>query len=424
MSEAAESISSASSPGREHRERRGHPPANAGISTALVRAVLCFGIMLMAAGSVRRLGVEYWRLIGPPEQDGVQPGFDAACRYEEVARWFSGTSVYTPATPRAIHLPASYVLMWPLFGWLSTSASQYLVTLVSSLLMVGLAYVLARESLAGALPEHAFIVLMPLSLAATGLTIHLGQTTFFVLTPLVVAVLASRGPRRSLLKDVLVALLLLVALVKPHITAPFLLLLVASSTGIRPAVLAAAGYLALSQVAASFQPVGLIELLRQWAVRAGAVMLEVYQLPEYYTPNVACWLVLAGLRSWIPIVSVCFLAALGAWLVSNQRADLWHRLAVTAIVCRLYTYHMSYDDVLLLLPAVALFRIIKLGGAAHERTLAGTLLALLLGGVISLYTFRYFHTIAAAVWVVILVYLALRVRRSAAVGEAPGAGQA
>jgi hypothetical protein len=39
--------------------------------------------------------------------------------------------------------------------------------------------------------------------------------------------------------------------------------------------------------------------------------------------------------------------------------DLWLLLGVTAIVARLWTYHRRYDDLLLLLPMITLFRITK-----------------------------------------------------------------
>jgi hypothetical protein len=73
--------------------------------------------------------------------------------------------------------------------------------------------------------------------------------------------------------------------------------------------------------------------------------------------NVSAWLTDAGFSQAVPFVSIVIFVALGVWLYRFRRADLWVRLGVVAIVTRFLTYHRVYDDVLIVLAFVALFRI-------------------------------------------------------------------
>ena len=71
---------------------------------------------------------------------------------------------------------------------------------------------------------------------------------------------------------------------------------------------------------------------------------------------------------------------LGFWIYRHRDADLWVLLGVAAIVACFWTYHRSYDDVLLL-PMVALFLMAK-GGSSLAGVLLGAavLLSLAPGG--------------------------------------------
>ena len=71
------------------------------------------------------------------------------------------------------------------------------------------------------------------------------------------------------------------------------------------------------------------------------------------------WLALLGLKQWNLPASMIFLLLLGYWTYRYRHADLWLLLGVTAIVARLWVYHRSYDDVLVVLPMITLFRIAK-----------------------------------------------------------------
>ena len=48
---------------------------------------------------------------------------------------------------------------------------------------------------------------------------------------------------------------------------------------------------------------------------------------------------------------------LGVWVYRYRRVDLWVQLGVIAIVARFWAYHRQYDDVVVVLALVALFRI-------------------------------------------------------------------
>jgi hypothetical protein len=60
-------------------------------------------------------------------------------------------------------------------------------------------------------------------------------------------------------------------------------------------------------------------------------------------------------------LSLLILILLGYWIYRNRRRDFWALLGVTALVARFWVYHRTYDNLLLLLSAVGLFRIVKKG---------------------------------------------------------------
>jgi hypothetical protein len=72
----------------------------------------------------------------------------------------------------------------------------------------------------------------------------------------------------------------------------------------------------------------------------------------------------------------CDIRGAGTWTHYYRRADRWVLMAVAALVARMWTYHRAYDDVLILLPEVSLFRIAKQNSSSHQQTIAGGLLLL------------------------------------------------
>jgi hypothetical protein len=152
--------------------------------------------------------------------------------------------------------------------------------------------------------------------------------------------------------------------------------------------------------------------------------------------NVLTWLSDAGLQAWIRPAMLLILAAAGLWTWRYRHADIWILLGVGALVARLWTYHLVYDDVLILFPMIALFRIAKreattwygLGAAA---LLAVTLVSMLLPGRLLqleppwgtfLPDFAC-HPLARAVGVLAPLHSAARAGRAPIVGQVPGWNQ-
>jgi hypothetical protein len=74
-----------------------------------------------------------------------------------------------------------------------------------------------------------------------------------------------------------------------------------------------------------------------------------------------------GWTAQVPLVSSTLLALWGAWVYRHRRLDRWILLGATATFARLWTYHRVYDDVLIFLAEIALFRISRGMGEAGAR---------------------------------------------------------
>jgi hypothetical protein len=105
---------------------------------------------------------------------------------------------------------------------------------------------------------------------------------------------------------------------------------------------------------------------------------------------------------------------LGVWLCYHRQADFWILVGITGLVARFWFYHAVYDDVLIILPMIALFRIAKHSAASEERgLLAGILLAVNIVTMLFLARWQYlpspWHLIFtgghALVWLADLIFL-------------------
>jgi hypothetical protein len=91
--------------------------------------------------------------------------------------------------------------------------------------------------------------------------------------------------------------------------------------------------------------------------------------------------------------------------------DRWLLIGVAALIARIWTYHRVYDDVLILLPELALFRIAV--SQSHRATIAGGLLGVTALAMLSpgwLLEGRtvwspIFNTAHSVLWIAILVFL-------------------
>ena len=62
-----------------------------------------------------------------------------------------------------------------------------------------------------------------------------------------------------------------------------------------------------------------------------------------------------GLQQWNLPASFLVLVALGIWTYRYRREDLWLLLGVTGIVARLWSYHLIYDNLLIVFSEVELY---------------------------------------------------------------------
>jgi hypothetical protein len=329
--------------------------------------LLCLAVVLMAVLALLKLGTEFWRLLF---DNGPNGAIDLRLFHELVHRWFTGRPVYSDLET-AVYPPASFVILWPLLGWLAVTPARWLWAVTSTGAVGALAYLIVRKSGAETPLERAFVVLMLLSMNATGVTIGNGQLILHLL-PLLVAGLCLTYPvRHGWGKHLFGAGLLLITLVKPNVSIPFFWIILFRPGGLRLAVLTSLGYAGLTFFAVSFQKLELLTLLREWLTRASA------EAAKGGLADLHICLSTLGLKEWILPASLIVLAVLGFWVYCHRDGDRWLLLGVTALVARFWAYHRLYDNLLILLPMIALFQIAKRGSSVNgEDVTAGVLLGI------------------------------------------------
>ena len=372
------------------------------------RTWLHIAVVFMTFAALVWLGYEFYRLLWQPDQIGgwrVHPGaIDVKLRHRDVQRWFAGTPIH------AAYPPASFAVLWPLLGWLDEKA----VTLMwagTTLAMLGwLVYLTVRESGADSPLEKAFAALIPLSMYPTGATIGNGQLILHLLPMLVAGLLLVYRGGQGWCKDLLASAMILVSLVKPSISVPFFWILLFVYGRLRPALLVSLGYIILTFFAASFQDSGLLVLFHDWLTHGSK--LAVTAGKGYASVHIG--LAALGLEHFILLASLLILVALGIWTYCFRNVDLWLLMGVAAIVTRFWTYHRWYDDLLILLPMISLFRIAKKGSSVDvTKVLASvllgiTILAMLAPGGLYLFPRPWnmcYVTGQIVVWLSVLVFL-------------------
>ena len=328
-------------------------------------------VLFMALVALYRLGNELSRLLW---EVGPVGAIDLRLRHIEVHGWFAGRPVYRELVT-ASYPPATYVILWPFLGWLAFTAAWWLWAATTAIALGWCAYLAVRESSADTVLERGFIALFPFSMYATSAAIQNGQLVVHLL-PLLIAGYTLLSRREGGWREDLFAGLLIVAtLVSPTIAAPFFWIALFVPATLRPALVVVLGYVALTLLAASFQETSFVSLLLNW--RTFALNGAIHGARKGGYANWHSWLVAFGATSWNLPISLLTLAALGVWTYRHRCADLWLLLGVTAIVARMWTYHRIYDDLLMLLPMVTLFRLAKRSAPAERSgVIAGVLLAI------------------------------------------------
>ena len=377
--------------------------------------VLPVAVVVLALFALLKLGSEFWRLLA---DTGVYGAIDLQLRHTQVHRWFAGSPVYAELH-NALYPPASHAILWPLVGWLDFTPARWLWA-GSSVVMLGwLGWLIVRESGAETRLERAFVALLLLSMNATGVTIGNGQLIIHCLPFLLSGLFLLHRGRGDWRDDLLAALLILVALVKPSITAFFFWAVLFFPGRLRPAVLVVSVYLALTLFAAAFQGGGLPTLIAGWLRNSADVGARLGY------GNLEMWFADVGLPGWGILASLLVLGILGVWTYIHRDVDIWLLLGVTALVARMAVYHMVYDDLLVLLPMVTLFRIAKRAEAADgDDVVAGVLLAVLVLVMLAPARLQFpsspwsplFAIGHVSVWLVVLLFLL----RHAQLNQRPG----
>lgn len=354
------------------------------------RAIWILAIGLTVALAAGWLSYQSYRYFADPGTVGertISPGaIDVRNRHDEVKSWFAGEPVYRMYKD-AVYPPASYailaVALRPL-PWEPTKILWFAASLASAGV---LSRQLVRNSLARSRLERTFIAVMPFGFYATGAALGNGQLVLLVLPLVLSALLRLADPSLARRNLWLGSLLMLAALVQPTIAAPFFWLVLFRSRGVKPAALVVAGYLALTAFAVVFQMRTLpksggnadpVLLMDKWMQRAKGGTFYGSVKGGYGT--VHDLMVDLGIPRWNSAASITILLIAGAWLFRQRRGDLWLLIGVTAIVARVWTYHRWYDDLLLVLPLISLFRLVRMPDTGARTRTAATLLFLWIWG--------------------------------------------
>ena len=377
-------------------------------------SLLHTAVALMVIAAMFWLGYQFWRLLGDPSPKGA---IDLKQRYEETRLWFGGKCVYG-ILKMATYPPATYALLWPFVGWLTITQARWLWAATTLLALGWSIRLFLKESLAQTNLERVFIALIPLSIYGSGATIGNGQLMVHLLPCLLTSLLLLGKGKGLWRHDLLAACLMVFALAKPSASAAFFWIVLFFPERLRPSLLVVSGYVALTVLAGTFQELNLLELLHRWIASSREVLA--HSAVKYSNSNLHSWSLYFGLEKWCPAGSMLILMGLGFWTYRYRRADLWLLIGVTALVSRFHTYHAWYDDVLVSLPVITLFRIAKSGrlkegyNFAAELLLAVTLLFLVAPG--GLYLFPHpwnllYVQAQTFVWVSLLIFLLFYARQ-------------
>lgn len=371
-------------------------------------AILNLAIGLAAIAASVWLAYQFWRLLWQAVPLGA---LDLGQRHSELTRWLAGVRIYG-VDGSAVYPPASYMLFAPLIGWVEFTAARWIWAAVTIVSLVVLVRLTVRESRVTSARARTLVALIPLSMYATGAGIGNGQVTLPSLAALVAGlVLLCRG-ESTWSRDLMAAALILAALIKLSLIVPFIWIVVFVPRTLRPALLVGAGYVALSFAGAAFQEDGIVQLFKGW--RAMAEQGTIYGAPRGGFANIHTALSRYSLDGFQAYASYIALGLLCPWTYLYRRGDPWLLIGFIAIVARFWTYHLWYDDLLILLPMIALTRICVRGMADWKACLpAGLLLVvsfplmLAPGGLHTLPApwNSYYVTVQATLWAAMALFL-------------------
>ena len=207
-------------------------------------ALLHLSVAVMGSASVVWLTCQFWRLLfgdGPIWSTSPIGAVDLIIRQDEVRSWFDGIPRYEgPAC--AMDPPATYAILWPVVGWLSRSPVRWLWAVTTAVALRWLIYTIVQGSGADTKLERLFVSMLPLSMYATGATVGNGQLIVHVLPLLLTGILFQWRRADDWARDTLAAALIVVALARPSVAAPFFWVVLFFPGRLRVPLLAAAAY--------------------------------------------------------------------------------------------------------------------------------------------------------------------------------------
>ena len=389
------------------------------------KKIIRLAIILMVVITVIWLGYQFWRLLFQPEPKGA---IDLRQRYFNVERWFAGEPIYE-TRGEAVYPPASYLMLWPFMGWLGgETPTRFFFALTIILWLVWLVKLTIRESgVSNSLAKY-FVLLIPLSTYATGATIGNGQLIIHILPCLIAGILLLAEKRLKWHHEILGVFLFLFSLIKPTVSAPFFWIVLFVPRRLRPALLVIFGYILLTLIACSFQDENSITLMQQWLTRA-RYGVE-YGAQTFGTSSVSTWLSRvedpsggsSGVSIWSlklnfyaanMFISLLVLGISGIWTYFHRKIDVWLLLGVLGFVARFWTYHGWYDDLLILLPLITLFRLCQKNSSTFKVGITGCLLFLIIffglapGGIYILPSpwNIWYETLQTLIWTITLFFL-------------------
>jgi hypothetical protein len=134
-------------------------------------------IAVMAATAALKLGDEFRRLVWDRTAAGA---LDLEHIHRWVHTWFSGAPLFQ-ISHAALYPPATYLMLWPLLGWISFGTARWLwaVLFVVALALISLFAV--RISGAERWRDKIFAALLFLSINGTGVAVGSGQLILILL---------------------------------------------------------------------------------------------------------------------------------------------------------------------------------------------------------------------------------------------------
>ncbi len=373
--------------------------------------LVILAIIIMAVVAILRFSEQFSdALLRPPPEGAV----DLYIYYTWTHDWFHGINFYAFPQPQG-YPPASLVILYPLTGWLDWAETRWLYTFAELICLAALVLLALRATKAVEWRERTVVCLLILSNSGAASTFGNGQPIYFTVFFLAIAILILHHAPPSLTRDICAAVCFVIGSIKPNLSAPFfwLLLVYPNTLRLRPVILTALGYIALTVFALQFVPTPPLEVLQQVFQNSAA-----YAGLSPRDANLNFLLARFGLVSLaLPAMLVIWLG-LGIWSWRARHADVWLLMGVAALVARMWSYHRGYDNLLLFFVEIALWRMMTRDASPAHRTAVGLLLALnvlvlLVSVSSSADVLHKAHRLAqGAVWLLSLLFLVTETERT------------